>query len=95
MRLCLSNGSGYSLDVYTYEEISDPKIGVVSFIFLLRTNKMRNKKIKIREYQKASRSNYYNSTNYNSTLILPIAFVEILKQFGLQDIFWHLNGVGT
>ncbi|XP_004930758.2 acetyl-CoA carboxylase isoform X2 [Bombyx mori] len=31
IRLCLSNGSGYSLDVYTYEEISDPKIGVIMF----------------------------------------------------------------
>lgn len=31
VRLCLSNGSGYSLDVYTYEEISDPRIGVIMF----------------------------------------------------------------
>ncbi|XP_073965390.1 acetyl-CoA carboxylase isoform X2 [Choristoneura fumiferana] len=31
VRLCLSNGSGYTLDVYTYEEVSDPKTGVIMF----------------------------------------------------------------
>ncbi|XP_053621987.1 acetyl-CoA carboxylase isoform X1 [Plodia interpunctella] len=31
VRLCLSNGSGYSLDVYTYEEVSDPRTGVIMF----------------------------------------------------------------
>ncbi|XP_047513528.1 acetyl-CoA carboxylase isoform X2 [Pieris napi] len=31
IRLCLSNGSGYSLDVYSYEEVSDPKTGVIIF----------------------------------------------------------------
>ncbi|RVE46271.1 hypothetical protein evm_009095 [Chilo suppressalis] len=31
VRLCLSNGSGYSLDIYTYEEVSDPRIGVIMF----------------------------------------------------------------
>ncbi|KAM3955585.1 LOW QUALITY PROTEIN: acetyl-CoA carboxylase-like [Aphomia sociella] len=31
VRLCLSNGSGYSLDVYSYEEISDPNTGVIMF----------------------------------------------------------------
>ncbi|XP_075988635.1 acetyl-CoA carboxylase isoform X2 [Anticarsia gemmatalis] len=31
VRLCLSNGSGYSLDIYTYEEISDPRTGVIMF----------------------------------------------------------------
>ncbi|XP_063545623.1 acetyl-CoA carboxylase [Cydia strobilella] len=31
VRLCLSNGSGYTLDVYTYEEVSDPRIGVIMF----------------------------------------------------------------
>ncbi|CAG9577083.1 unnamed protein product [Danaus chrysippus] len=31
VRLCLSNGSGYSLDVYTYEEVVDPRTGVIIF----------------------------------------------------------------
>ncbi|KAI5637058.1 carboxyl transferase domain-containing protein [Phthorimaea operculella] len=31
VRLCLSNGSGYSLDVFTYEEVSDPRTGVIMF----------------------------------------------------------------
>ncbi|CAB3233549.1 unnamed protein product [Arctia plantaginis] len=31
VRLCLSNGSGYTLDIYTYEEISDPRTGVIMF----------------------------------------------------------------
>nr|QLI61955.1 acetyl-CoA carboxylase 2 [Streltzoviella insularis] len=31
VRLCLSNGSGYSLDVYSYEEVSDPRTGVIMF----------------------------------------------------------------
>ncbi|CAK1546473.1 unnamed protein product [Leptosia nina] len=31
IRLCLSNGSGYSLDVYSYEEVSDSKTGVIIF----------------------------------------------------------------
>ncbi|XP_026734900.1 acetyl-CoA carboxylase isoform X3 [Trichoplusia ni] len=31
VRLCLSNGSGYSLDIYSYEEVSDPRIGVIMF----------------------------------------------------------------
>ncbi|XP_013176189.1 PREDICTED: acetyl-CoA carboxylase [Papilio xuthus] len=31
VRLCLSNGSGYSLDIYTYEEVSDPRTGVIMF----------------------------------------------------------------
>ncbi|KAJ0182987.1 hypothetical protein K1T71_000963 [Dendrolimus kikuchii] len=31
VRLCLANGSGYSLDVYTYEEVSDPRTGVIMF----------------------------------------------------------------
>ncbi|KAL4711329.1 hypothetical protein ACJJTC_019170 [Scirpophaga incertulas] len=30
VRLCLSNGSGYSLDIYTYEEVSDPRTGVAT-----------------------------------------------------------------
>lgn len=31
VRLCLSNGSGYSLDIFTYEEVSDPRTGVIMF----------------------------------------------------------------
>ncbi|XP_041970632.1 acetyl-CoA carboxylase isoform X2 [Aricia agestis] len=31
VRLCLSNGSGYSLDIYTYEEVIDPRTGVIIF----------------------------------------------------------------
>ncbi|XP_038219820.1 acetyl-CoA carboxylase [Zerene cesonia] len=31
IRLCLSNGSGYTLDISTYEEVSDPKTGVIIF----------------------------------------------------------------
>ncbi|CAH2056096.1 unnamed protein product, partial [Iphiclides podalirius] len=31
VRICLSNGSGYSLDIYTYEEVSDPRTGVIMF----------------------------------------------------------------
>ncbi|GBP42919.1 Acetyl-CoA carboxylase [Eumeta japonica] len=31
VRLCLANGSGYSLDIYMYEEVSDPRTGVIMF----------------------------------------------------------------
>ncbi|XP_050664997.1 acetyl-CoA carboxylase isoform X2 [Leptidea sinapis] len=31
IRLCLSNGSGYTLDIYTYEEVYNPKSGVIIF----------------------------------------------------------------
>ncbi|CAG4978405.1 unnamed protein product [Colias eurytheme] len=31
IRLCLANGSGYTLDISTYEEVSDPKTGVIIF----------------------------------------------------------------
>lgn len=31
VRLCLANGSGYSLDVHMYEEVSDPRTGVIMF----------------------------------------------------------------
>jgi acetyl-CoA carboxylase/biotin carboxylase 1 len=30
VRLCLANDSGYSLDIWLYKEVTDPKTGVVS-----------------------------------------------------------------
>lgn len=32
VRLCLANDSGYSLDIWVYKEVTDPKTGVVSMI---------------------------------------------------------------
>lgn len=32
VRLCLANDSGYSLDIWLYKEVTDPKTGVVSMI---------------------------------------------------------------
>jgi len=33
VRLCLANDSGYSLDIWLYREVTDPKTGVVSIIW--------------------------------------------------------------